>query len=94
MACLGLPPMVPLFPPRTILPLCPRPQMTMPNPPGPDQIMPTLDYYGYEHEDAITGFVAEYDSQIFNRCAFASYHSYGRRERMGAKTVGGGGVKV
>ena len=31
------------------------------------QIMPTLDYYGHEHEDAITGFVAEYDSQIFNR---------------------------
>ena len=31
------------------------------------QIMPTLDYYGFEHEDAITGFVAEYDSQIFNR---------------------------
>lgn len=32
------------------------------------QIMPTLDYYGYEHEDAITGFVAEYDGQPFNRC--------------------------
>lgn len=31
------------------------------------QIMPTLDYYGYEHEDAITGFVAEYDAQPFNR---------------------------
>eukprot|EP00798_Chlamydomonas_sp_ICE-L_P010149 gene10149-8052_t len=24
------------------------------------QIMPTLDYYGHEHEDAITGFVAEH----------------------------------
>ena len=31
--------------------------------------MPTLDYYGFEHEDAITGFVAEYDAQIFNRWA-------------------------
>lgn len=30
-------------------------------------IMPTLDYYGFEHEDAINGFVAEYDGQPFNR---------------------------
>ena len=30
--------------------------------------MPTLDYYGFEHEDAITGIVAEYDIQPFNRC--------------------------
>ncbi|KAG1671540.1 hypothetical protein FOA52_011262 [Chlamydomonas sp. UWO 241] len=29
-------------------------------------IMPTLDYYGYEHEDAITGFVADYEAQFFN----------------------------
>ncbi len=28
--------------------------------------MPTLDYYGYEHEDAITGFVAEWSAQPFN----------------------------
>jgi hypothetical protein len=33
--------------------------------------MPTLDYYGFEHEDAITGFVAEYDAQIFNRWVHA-----------------------
>ncbi|KAI8472281.1 MAG: hypothetical protein J3K34DRAFT_519900 [Monoraphidium minutum] len=30
-------------------------------------IMPTLDYYGFEHEDAITGFVAEWCGQPFNR---------------------------
>lgn len=30
-------------------------------------VMPTLDYYGFEHEDAITGFVAEFSSQPFNR---------------------------
>eukprot|EP00983_Pelagomonas_calceolata_P103683 1158939-Pelagomonas_calceolata.AAC.3 len=30
-------------------------------------IMPTLDYYGYEHEDAINGFVAEFDGQPGNR---------------------------
>jgi hypothetical protein len=33
------------------------------------QIMPTLDYYGWEHEDAITGFVAEISRQPFNRHA-------------------------
>uniref|UniRef100_A0A7R9V4P2 AIG1-type G domain-containing protein n=1 Tax=Chlamydomonas euryale TaxID=1486919 RepID=A0A7R9V4P2_9CHLO len=31
------------------------------------QIMPTLDYYGFEHEDAITGFVADYEAQFLNR---------------------------
>jgi hypothetical protein len=30
-------------------------------------IMPTLDYYGFEHEDAITGFVADYSAQPFNK---------------------------
>jgi len=34
-------------------------------------IMPTLDYYGFEHEDAINGFVAEFDGQPGNRCACA-----------------------
>ncbi|WIA36062.1 hypothetical protein OEZ86_007418 [Tetradesmus obliquus] len=34
---------------------------------SPVSIMPTLDYYGFEHEDAITGFVAEYSAQPFNR---------------------------
>jgi hypothetical protein len=29
--------------------------------------MPTLDFYGFEHEDAITGFVAEYATQLFHR---------------------------
>jgi hypothetical protein len=29
--------------------------------------MPTLDYYWFEHEDAINGFVAEYDGQPGNR---------------------------
>lgn len=40
------------------------------------QVMPTLDYYGFEHEDAITGFVAEYEAQVFNRCVF------GRRQGL------------
>jgi hypothetical protein len=31
------------------------------------QLMPTLDYYGFEHEDAINGIVAEYDGQPFAR---------------------------
>ncbi|KAL6759900.1 hypothetical protein V8C86DRAFT_2563689 [Haematococcus lacustris] len=31
------------------------------------QLMPTLDYYGFEHEDAINGIVAEYDGQVFTR---------------------------
>ncbi len=31
------------------------------------QIMPTLDFYGFEHDDAISGFVAEWDGQPFNR---------------------------
>jgi len=37
------------------------------------QVMPTLDYYGYEHEDAITGFVAEYDSQLMNRDGWCGF---------------------
>lgn len=30
-------------------------------------IMPTLDYYGWEHEDAITGFIAEWSAQLAHR---------------------------
>eukprot|EP00775_Hariotina_reticulata_P001040 gene1040-1378_t len=40
---------------------------------NPVQIMPTLDYYGYEHEDAITGFVAEYSAQPFNRDGWGGF---------------------
>jgi len=37
------------------------------------QIMPTLDYYGFEHEDAINGFVAEYDGQPGNRDGWGGF---------------------
>eukprot|EP00878_Enallax_costatus_P011450 GHUV01011954.1.p2 GENE.GHUV01011954.1~~GHUV01011954.1.p2 ORF type:complete len:434 (+),score=125.86 GHUV01011954.1:1557-2858(+) len=40
---------------------------------NPVSIMPTLDYYGFEHEDAITGFVAEYSAQPFNRDGWGGY---------------------
>ncbi|KAF5834443.1 hypothetical protein DUNSADRAFT_8906 [Dunaliella salina] len=36
-------------------------------------IMPTLDYYGYEHEDAINGFVAEFDGQPGNRDGWGGF---------------------
>ena len=29
-------------------------------------IIPTVDYYGFEHEDAVSGFVAEYEAQALN----------------------------
>jgi hypothetical protein len=33
----------------------------------PWHVMPTLDYYGLEHEDAVSGIVAERDGVLFSR---------------------------
>lgn len=35
--------------------------------------MPTLDYYGYEHEDAINGMVIEWDGQPGNRDGWGGF---------------------
>lgn len=53
--------------------------------------MPTLDYYGFEHEDAITGFVAEYEAQVFNRCVFGRWQGLlARAHALSQCTLGRG----